>query len=173
VQCSALFGDDATLDQLGAQLACGASDSGLGLVLLRAGAAPWHDDLTVLQRLAQRLPAGAVRVADSLELWELCALLAGSAAVIASSLHGRIVASAFARPCISLQPVAAAQRIVKLDAWVQTWEPERAGSVVAPDGLAGALARALREPQAARAATARQLAGACRTGYAALLASLA
>lgn len=173
VQCSAVFGDDATLDALGAQLARCAADSGLGLVLLRAGAAPWHDDPAVLRRLARRLPPGAVRVADSLDAWDLCALLAGSRAVAASSLHGRIVAAAFGLPRISLQPLAPAQRIGKLDAWVQAWEPERPGSVVTPSGLSGALARALREPHAARAETARRLASLCRSGYAALLAALA
>ncbi len=172
VQCSAVFGDDATLDVLAAQLARSARQSGLSIVLLRAGAAPWHDDLGVLQRLAQRLPAGTARVAESLDLWDMCALIAGSAAVIASSLHGRIVAGAFALPRIGLQPEAAAQRIVKLDAWVQTWEPERLGSVVTPAGLADALAAALREPRESRAESARQLAAACRAGYAALLAAL-
>lgn len=172
VQCSAVFGDDATLDVLAAQLARSARQSGLGIVLLRAGAAPWHDDLGVLQRLAQRLPAGTARVAESLDLWDMCALFAGSSAVVTSSLHGRIVAGAFALPRIGLQPEAAAQRIVKLDAWVQTWEPERAGSVVTPAGLADALAAALREPREARAESARQLAAACRAGYAALLAAL-
>ncbi|WP_374676655.1 polysaccharide pyruvyl transferase family protein [Piscinibacter sp.] len=172
VQCSAVFGDDATLDALAAQLALSARESGLGIVLLRAGAAPWHDDLGVLLRLAQRLPAGTTRVAESLDLWDVCALFAGSAAVIASSLHGRIVATAFALPRISLQPGAATQRILKLDAWVQTWEPESAASVVMPAGLADALATALREPRATRAESARQLAAACRAGYAALLAAL-
>ena len=123
-------------------------------------------------RLAQRVPAGTTRVAESLDLWDVCALFAGSAAVIASSLHGRIVATAFALPRISLQPGAATQRILKLDAWVQTWEPESAASVVMPAGLADALATALREPRATRAESARQLAAACRAGYAALLAAL-
>lgn len=173
VQCSAVFGDDATLDLLGDQLARGVAGGDLGIVLLRAGAAPWHDDIGVLRRLAQRLPPGRVQVAETLELWDLCALLAGSAAVVASSLHGRIVGTAFARPCVSLQPAPAAQRIGKLDAWVQTWEPERSGSVAAPDGLAEALAQSSREPEAARAATARQLAGTCRVGYAALLEAFA
>jgi hypothetical protein len=132
VQCSAVFGDDATLATLAEALARSAAASGLGLVLWRAGAAPWHDDMALLRRLAARLPAGQAQVAASLYLWDLCALIAGSAAVVASSLHARIVADAFARACVSLQPPAADQRITKLDAWVETWEPERRGSVARP-----------------------------------------
>jgi len=172
VQCSAVFGDDATLDALADALSRCAAASGLGVVLWRAGAAPWHDDQALLQRLAARLPAGQAQVAASLDVWDLCALIAGSAAVVASSLHARIVAGAFAHACVSRQPPAAAQRITKLDAWVETWEPERRGSVATPAALAPALDAALSRPAGDLERAAARLAAACRAGYAALLAAL-
>lgn len=172
VQCSAVFGDDATLDALAQALADSAAATGLGLVLWRAGAAPWHDDAALLERLAGRLPAAAVQRARSPNLWDLCALVAASSAVVASSLHARIVAGAFARPGVSLQPPAAAQRITKLDAWVETWESDRRGSVVTPSALAAAVGIALSLPGAELAAAARQRAERCRAGYAGLLSAL-
>jgi hypothetical protein len=172
VQCSAVFGDDATLEALAAPLARCAATTGLGVVLWRAGAAPWHDDLAVLRRLAARLPATAVQVAASLDIWDLCALIAGSTAVVASSLHARIVAAAFARPAVSLQPDDERQRIAKLDAWVKTWETERSDSVATPSRLTPALEAVLAWPADALAGSARRLAAQGRAGYAALLSAL-
>ncbi len=172
VQCSAVFGDDATQTALAEALARSAAASGLGLVLWRAGAAPWHDDAAMLQRLAARLPARAIQVASTLNVWDLCALVAGSSAVVASSLHARVVAGAFGRACVSLQPPAAGQRITKLDAWVEAWEPERGGSIATPAALAPALDAALAAPAAALAEASRRLAASARAGYAALLSAL-
>jgi hypothetical protein len=168
LQCSAVFADDATLATLAAQLAQAQAASGLGIALFRAGAAPWHDQLGVLQRLAQRLPAAAVRVFASLDIWDLCALIAGSAVTASSSLHGRIVATAFARPHLSLQPADAAQRIDKADAWVETWEPDAGLSVTVPAGLAAGLDGALRTEPATLRALADRLARHCRAGCAVL-----
>ena len=82
VQCSAGFGDDATLSALATQLGTVTTGLGLGVALFRAGAAPWHDDPGVLQRLAARLaarlPPGRVQVLESLDIWTLCALIAAS-----------------------------------------------------------------------------------------------
>lgn len=55
VQFSADFGDDATLTTMAQQLDQVAAATGLGVVLFRAGAAPWHDDLACLQRVAARM----------------------------------------------------------------------------------------------------------------------
>lgn len=172
VQCSAVFGDDATLTALAEALARSAAASGLGVVLWRAGAAPWHDDAAMLQRLAARLPVGAIQVASTLNVWDLCALIDGSAAVVASSLHARIVGGACGRACVSLQPPAAGQRITKLDAWVETWETAHRGSVVTPAALEPAIAAALSRPAAELAAASRRLAASGRAGYAALLSAL-
>mgnify|MGYP001163314717 FL=1 len=148
VQADAGFGDDATLGTLAAQLHAVQSVSGLGVVLWRAGAAPWHDDLVLLQRLAARLPARAVRVFESLHLWDLCALVAGAQAVCASSLHARIVALAHARPRVSLHAPAEPGQARKLRAFVETWDAT-AGAVVDASGAARALRAALAMPAAA------------------------
>ncbi len=168
VQCSAVFADDATLADLAAALARLQADHGLGVVLLRAGAAPWHDDLAVLQRLAGRLDAACTRVAGTLDIWDLCALIAGSVATIGSSLHARIVAGAFGRPCVSLQPAGAVERIRKIDAWVETWEPTAAATVATPDRLSAALHAALDADPVTLHEQAHSLAQRCRDGFAAL-----
>ncbi len=123
IQVSAEFGDDATLGALAAGLDHLQRDTGLGLVLFCAGRAPWHDDPAVLRRLRARLSAPAdCIVAASTHLLDLCALLAGCALCLASSLHARIVAEAFARPAASLfQPSAQGN---KLQAYLETWHAD-------------------------------------------------
>lgn len=96
VQFAAALGDDATLAGIAAGLARDAG--GRGIVFFRAGAAPWHDDLGVYRRAAARLPGA--RVFESLDIWDLCALIAASAGFAGSSLHGRIVAETFGVPAI-------------------------------------------------------------------------
>jgi hypothetical protein len=118
VQLSAEFGDDATLDVAATQLKAVHASTGLGLVLFRAGAAPWHDDLAMLERLASRFDARALRLFRSLQLWDVCALLACAAAYAGSSLHGWIVAAAFGVPAVGLaKPLDDG----KLAAYVRTW----------------------------------------------------
>lgn len=96
VQFAAALGDDATLARIAEGLARAAA--GRGIVFFRAGAAPWHDDLAVCRRAAVRLPGA--RVFESLDIWDLCALIAASAGFAGSSLHGRIVAETFGVPVI-------------------------------------------------------------------------
>ena len=168
VQCSAAFADDATLGLLAAALARVQAGRGLGLALLRAGAAPWHDDLAVLRRLASSLPTESTRVIATLDIWDLCALIAGSVATIGSSLHARIVATAFARPGVSLHPDRSAGRIRKTDAWIETWEPKAAATAATPDQLDAALQAALGAEPAALHAQARALVQRCRDGFASL-----
>ncbi|WP_210757003.1 polysaccharide pyruvyl transferase family protein [Azohydromonas sediminis] len=148
LQASAAFGDDATLDVLAAQLRAVQAATGLGVVLWRAGAAPWHDDLGVLQRLAARLPTAGVRVFESLHLWQTCAIVAGARAVCASSLHARIVALAFGLPRVSLRPPGEPGQRRKLAAWIATWDADTGGPVNVPH-TAKALLAALATPSAA------------------------
>jgi len=123
VQLAADFGDDATLADVAAQLDAASADTGLGVVLFRAGAAPYHDDLGVLARVAQRMAAGsAVRVFESLNVWDICALLAHARAHAGSSLHGHIVATAFGVPAIGLQRPHDPAQGGKLAAYMGTWE---------------------------------------------------
>ncbi len=145
VQASAAFADDATLDALAQQLRAVQAATGLGVVLFRAGAAPWHDDLGVLQRLATRLPPGCVHVAASLHPWDVCALVARARAVCASSLHARIVALAFGLPRVSVRPPGEPGQRRKLAAFVDTWDAE-AGAPVDVRRTAAALRRATAMP---------------------------
>jgi hypothetical protein len=167
VQCSAEFADDASLDTV-AQRVRRAADAVArggarpGVVLFRAGAAPWHDDLGTLQRLAARWPAGTASVFDSLDVWDVCALIASSRAVVASSLHAGIVGAAFGLPCTPLRSPAAGAGPGKHEAYAQTW-----GAPAPADGHADAGAGA-----AHRQAHAMQLARRFVHGFRALVRTL-
>ena len=102
VQFSADMGDDETLEDIADQLQQIADVTGRAIVLFRAGAAPWHDDIACYRRLTNRLSHGAVHIFNSLALWDICALLAHSVAYCGTSLHGRIVANAFGVPALNL-----------------------------------------------------------------------
>ena len=101
-QFSAEFGDDATLHEIGGQLQQVQRETGLGIVLFRAGAAPWHDDVDVYRRLLAANADLDYALFRSLDLWDICALLANATAYCGSSLHGRIVAEACGRPAANL-----------------------------------------------------------------------
>ena len=117
VQFAAEYGDDPSLDRIAGHLdrLAGAR----GLVLFRAGAAPWHDDLAVYQRLAERLPKRRIHLFQSLDVWDLCALIAGARGYCGSSLHGWIVARAFG---VDALPFPLPLSTEKLAAYVNTWE---------------------------------------------------
>ena len=119
MQFAAECGDDATL----AAFARGLDRIGLPVVLFRAGAAPWHDDLDPYARLAARL-AVPVRLFESLDVRDICALIAASRGCIATSLHARIVAEAFAVPALSLEREPGSA--LKLRAYLATWSPAAA-----------------------------------------------
>jgi len=166
VQFAAELGDDATLAALATALDDIAAENGFGIVLFRAGAAPWHDDLEPYRRLAGRLRAPAV-VAEALHIFDICALIARSRGFFGTSLHGRIVALAFGVPRASL--VADTAVLSKAGAFIATWEPE-APPVIAPDAVARGLRLALAEDRAAALGTSQALAARCRRGLERLLA---
>lgn len=171
-QFSAEFGDEATLEALAAGLGAVAADTGLGVLLFRAGAAPWHDDLAVYRRLARRLPAGVVRVTDALGLWDLCALIAASDGAVCSSLHGRIVALAYGLPRVSLVSPQQGARPDKVAAFVDTWEPDGFPHGVAVPAVGEALRAALARGAERERATASRLVErylACQSEWARLL----
>lgn len=116
VQFAAECGDDATL----AAFARGLDRLGLPVVLFRAGAAPWHDGLEAYRRLAAR-SALPIRIFTSLNVWDICALIAGSRGYIGTSLHGRLVAESFGVPALSLERARGAAQ--KLRAYLTTWSP--------------------------------------------------
>jgi hypothetical protein len=113
VQFAAALGDDATLARLAEGLA--PVTAGRGIVFFRAGAAPWHDDLAVYRQAAARLPGA--RLFASLDIWDLCALVASSAGFAGNSLHGRIVAEAFGVPVLEgIVPIG-----TKVAAYRESW----------------------------------------------------
>lgn len=142
-QFSADFGDDATLDRIAAQLDEIAIPSGLGVVFFRAGAAPWHDDLECYRRVRARMRAPAALIFTSPNVWDICALIAGSSVYCGSSLHGRIVAMAFARPRVNVRQSPQTHTPTKHGAFAATWEdPDMRAVVDVPhvaDGIRDAL----------------------------------
>lgn len=172
LQLSAEFGDDATLDAVAAPLGRLVARTGWPVHLFCAGRAPWHDDPQLLQRLAQRLPAGASRLVDTADVWALCALIAGSALVLASSLHARLVAMACGRPRLNLVVPTVARRPTKAEAVAGTWELPGLPLAAVPADLDAAARLALQADPARLDAHARALAGQARAGVDALVAAL-
>ncbi len=171
VQFSADFGDDASLAEIAAQLDVVAAATGLGVVFFRAGAAPWHDDLDCYRRVARYLRQARSRIFNSLNLWDICALIASSRAYCGSSLHGRIVAAAFAMPRLSLLHPAHEHRASKQAAYAATWEPDLPAAV-GIQGLASGLAQALGADRARLQGIAAELAARYRAGFDAVAAVL-
>ncbi len=139
VQFAAECGDDATL----AAFAHGLDRVGLPVVLFRVGAAPWHDALEPYRRLAlcSALPMQAF---ESLDVWDICGLIAGSSGYIGTSLHGRLVAESFGVPALSLEREPGAAK--KLRAYLATWSPGEAP--LEPDAFAdGAFVFSAKSPR--------------------------
>lgn len=162
VQCSADFGDDSTLDVLAAQLAALAGGTGLGAALFVAGAAPWHDDAHLYARLQQRLAHCRARIFGSLDVFDICALIAGSAGYAGSSLHGRIAAMACGLPRINLR--RAGDGDGKAAAFASTWDPRLPGAVE-PAHMAEAMAQALALPPQALREAGEQAAASYRAAF--------
>lgn len=165
VQFSADCGDDATLATLARELDAAARATGCGIVFFRAGTAPWHDALEPYRRAAQRMQS-RVHLFQSAHVLDICALIAGSRGFAGTSLHGRIVAAAFALPRVSFLPpdVASSGRPSKQEAYVAAWEMAGHPGVVPVDDLAAALAQALRADPLQLAAHSARLARLCREG---------
>lgn len=131
MQFAAECGDDATLDAFARGVLRLAERHGADIVLFRAGVAPWHDDPEPYRRLVARL-GPRCRIFDSLDVWDICGLIAGARACAATSLHVRIVATAWGVPAVSLEREAGAGR--KLRAYLETWE--EGAAVLAPGEFA-------------------------------------
>jgi hypothetical protein len=172
VQFSADFGDDRTLDALAVQLDEVMTRTGLGFALFRAGAAPWHDDLDTFRRLAARLQTAEAHVFESLDLWDLCALIAASRGYCGSSLHGRIVALACGLPRVNLQSPVAVGEPTKQQAFAETWDGAPLPTTVPIDSLADGIEKAQGVDRDLLARRAVDLAGAYRRGFDTLCAGL-
>lgn len=162
VQFSADFGDDAMLSTLAARLEELAHTSGLGIVFFRAGAAPWHDDIDCFRRVASRMPSGMADIFTSLDLWDICALIASSRGYLGSSLHGRIVAMAFALPRLNIVRFPGRS---KQAAFAAAWEAGRALHTVQIDGIVQGMQEALAADVHSLRLQARQLADCYRQAF--------
>lgn len=172
VQFSGDFGDDETLDIIARQLDQMAHSQGLGVVLFRAGVAPWHDDLGCYERVASRMRTATVKLFASLNVWDICALIAESRVYCGSSLHGRIVAMAFARPRVNIGHPAQGARPTKQTAFAQTWEAATVPAVVGVQQIADAIGEALAVDEGVLRNTARELVTRYREGFVPVRASL-
>lgn len=146
MQISAEFGDDASIAALAEQVGSVARRHDLPVVLFRAGVAPWHDDIDVLRRFAALLDRRRASIVESLDVWDICALIAAARVVLASSLHVRIVAESFGRPAVSLlgDDRVARGQAAKVSAYVSTWysrAPNLAGIAEVGPSLTAALSR--------------------------------
>jgi hypothetical protein len=166
VQFSADFGDDRTLGMLASEFDRISNGSGLGIVFFRAGAAPWHDDLACYERITARMKVSRTRLFGSLDIWDICALIAHPKAYAGSSLHGRIIAMAFGLPRVNFVHRARANDTTKQSAFAATWEPVGVPGSVAIDMLAPALLDALTIDRALLLRTATTLAARYREDFA-------
>jgi len=164
VQFGADFGDDATLDALARAFDQAAREAGCGIVLFRAGAAYWHDDIDCYRRLTGRMRTPAATL-HSVNLWDICGLIAGARCYMGSSLHGRIVAMAYGLPRLNLCLPGREGVPSKQAAYAATWDMPAMPGVVpvhaAPEGMKQALGT---DPQARRE-LADLLAKRCLAGY--------
>lgn len=172
VQLSADFGDDATLSLIAAQLDDVARATGLAIVLFRAGAAPWHDDLACCRSLAAHMHAPAVWLFSSLHLWDICALIANSRGYCGSSLHGRIIAAAYGLPRVNVRWRSSAESPSKLQAYCDSWELPGLPARMALKEIGVFMRDAVAIPRADLPQHARGIALECRRGFAKLIATL-
>lgn len=161
IQFASELADDQTLATIAAQLRPAARQHRLALVFFRVGAAPWHDELQPYRRLAAHLAGIAVHLFESLNIWDIVALLAHARCYCGTSLHGRIVANGFGIPAVSLAGNGAA---VKVAANLQMLQPADGSELIQPGDLAAAIERAMASPASGLAAAATQAATACRRG---------
>lgn len=134
VQFAAECGDDRTL----AAIAAGLDRIGLPVVMFRAGAASRHDDLEPYRRLAARVHVQAA-VFESLDVWDICGLIAASRFFVGTSLHGRIVAESCGVAAVTLD--SGSGSAAKVRAYLDTWHPQ--SSIVTTGAFAGTADRCL------------------------------
>jgi len=162
---AAEFGDDQTLMQLASQIQRITQSTGFGVVLFRAGAAPWHDDLCCYRRLVALRQDPSIALFTSLNLWDICAVIARSRAFIGSSLHGSIVAAAYALPCLGLLRPRELPQTSKQTAFWSTWSPAGLPAAVPIEALADGMREAMATDPGERAKLSKRLVDACRASF--------
>ena len=101
----------------------------------------------------------------SLNLWDICALIACSRGFAGSSLHGGIVAGAFALPWVGLLRPGQAPAASKQAAFAMTWGTAGAPAAVAVQELAAGIDEAMATGPVRRKALARELVEASRASF--------
>ena len=117
-------------------------------------------------------PCGEDIVVCKSDMVDICALIAQSRGFCGSSLHGRIVALAFALPRVNLRSPASLDHPGKQAAFATAWDDDPMPSLVDIDDLAAGLDRALDSDPAVRERRAAELVRAYRDGFDALCAGL-
>lgn len=112
--------------------------------LFLAGLAPAHDTVDSARKLRDAVraedPRRTVSISEARWVWDRVDEIAASSLWIGNSLHGRIVASAYGVPRISLAKP-------KVDAYARDWDPDQPWGV-SPADLASAVERAWASPTA-------------------------
>ncbi|TFV92005.1 polysaccharide pyruvyl transferase family protein [Oxalobacteraceae bacterium OM1] len=157
VQLSDEFDDASALADIAAALNGLVETRGWGIALFLAGTAPWHDDPACQRRLKALLATPHACLLDSTNVWDICALLAGAALYVGSSLHGRIVAMAYGVPRINLVVRRVTAVEAKQTAYAATWDVPGMPGAVTPAELADAIPHALDIDRATLSALAGKL----------------
>ena len=143
---------------------------GCDIVLQPAGVASFHDTLSSLNAVCEAIrkrDAGvSAEVQDDRNIWAQVGVIAGSRCWIGTSLHGRIVATAYARPRVSFGTI-------KTKEYVDSWESDTLPVAVEAARLDEAVKAACAVPQTDLTATADLLAAKVKEGIRQLLARLA
>jgi hypothetical protein len=156
-------------DLLAAEVEAVHALTGLPVVAFAIGRASGHEDQVSAKRLAARLEGRAWfrRAPDDLDIWQIMALIAGSAGYIGSSLHGFITAFAFAVPRVGLAP-----KVKKLITFRDDWDLPTMPAGVAFADLPVAVTQALAQDPAAMVAQAARVRAQAEAGLADLWAAV-
>jgi hypothetical protein len=111
---------------------------------------------------------GSVHLFKSIDLWDICALIASSRAYCGSSLHGRVVATAFALPRVNVRHPVARGHQSKQAAFAATWDQDNLPAVVDLRDIAAGIRAALAADPEQLQHTARRLSSLYRQAFSAL-----
>lgn len=143
--------------------------AGCDIVLQPAGVASFHDTLSSLSAVCEAIrkrDAGvSAEVQADRNIWAQVGVIAGSRCWIGTSLHGRIVATAYARPRVSFGTM-------KPKEYAASWPSDTLPAAVEPGRLVEAVKAACAVPQQELTATSELLASKVKEGIGQLLAKL-
>lgn len=155
--------------ELAAAIAAVHERHGLPVVLFAIGRAAGHEDQMVARRLASQLAGQSwLHVApETMSMWDIMALVAGTACYVGTSLHGYITAFAFGRPRVGLS-----EKVTKQIAFRDDWDLASMPAGVRFADLPAAVGAAMAHEPQALAAQAAQVVATYRAAIAPQLARL-